>query len=82
MHSLRNHNANIHPSPPGVSETMQVWSSKMGAASKEVELLESLIPHDRREMALALFHENDCKINGKLFKDRNIRAEYLSPNIL
>ncbi len=54
----------------------------MGAASKEAELLESLIPHDRREMALALFHENDYKINGKLFEDRNIRAESLSPNFL
>ena len=55
------------PLPFDVSEAMQVWNSKMGAASKEIELLESLIPHDRKEMALALFHENDYKINGKLF---------------
>jgi len=45
----------------------QVWDSKMGAASRQVELLESIIPHDRRELALSLFHENDYKINGKLF---------------
>ena len=44
-----------------------VWNSKMGgAASMQVELLESIIPHDRRELALALFHENDYSINGKI----------------
>ncbi len=37
----------------------------MGAASMQVELLESIIPHDRRELALALFHENEYSINGK-----------------
>ncbi|KAL3823274.1 hypothetical protein ACHAXA_003422 [Cyclostephanos tholiformis] len=49
-------------------EMMQAWNSEMGAASKQVELLESLIPHDRKEMALTLFHENDYKINGILDK--------------
>lgn len=58
------------PLPPDVSEMMQLWNSKMGAASKQIELLESLIPHDRKEMALTLFHENDYKINGKLFGDK------------
>ncbi|KAL3786083.1 hypothetical protein ACHAW5_009607 [Stephanodiscus triporus] len=48
-------------------EMTQVWDSKMGAASRHVELLESIIPHDRRELALSLFHENDYSINGKLF---------------
>jgi hypothetical protein len=64
---------------------MQAWNSEMGAASKQVELLESLIPHDRKEMALTLFHENDYKINGKLFggakyRELNIASDYLRFN--
>ena len=56
-----------------------VWDSKMGAASMQVELLESIIPHDRRELALALFHENEYSLNGKLLiRRRRILIEYVT----
>ena len=43
-----------------------VWDSTLARnASTEVSLLESIVPHDRRESALRLFHENKYKINGK-----------------
>ena len=43
-----------------------VWDSTLaGNASTEVTLLESIVPHDRRESALRLFHENKYQINGK-----------------
>lgn len=42
-----------------------VWDSTMaGRASIEVSLLESIIPHDRKESALTLFHENSYQLNG------------------
>ena len=51
----------------------------MGAASMQVELLESIIPHDRRELALALFHENEYSLNGKLLiRRRRILIEYVT----
>jgi hypothetical protein len=55
------------------SEMVQAWNSKMGAASKQLELMEPLIPHDRKEMALAMFHENDYKINGKRCQVQTIK---------
>ena len=42
-----------------------VWDSTMaGRASIEVGLLESIIPSDRKESALRLFHENSYQLNG------------------
>lgn len=45
-----------------------VWDSKRAKLSGETELLESIIPHDRKEAALKLFHENGYKIDGILDK--------------
>ena len=43
-----------------------VWDSTLARnASTEMSLLESIVPHDRRESALRLFHNNKYKINGK-----------------
>jgi hypothetical protein len=57
----------INPSPsthPSSVEAIQVWDAQKGAESGKVELLESVIPHERKELALALFHENNYKLNG------------------
>ena len=43
-----------------------VWDSTLaGNASTEVAVLESIVPHDRKESALRLFHENKYQLNGK-----------------
>ena len=42
-----------------------VWDTKRAAAaSRELDLLESIVPHDRKETALKLFHENNYQVNG------------------
>lgn len=57
-------------------DAIQVWDAQKGAESGKIELLESLIPHERKELALALFHENNYKLNGKrdTFEALDIRS--------
>mmetsp|Transcript_15236 Transcript_15236/g.31065 ORF Transcript_15236/g.31065 Transcript_15236/m.31065 type:complete len:290 (+) Transcript_15236:59-928(+) len=41
-----------------------VWdSAKARESSKELSLLENIVPHDKKEAALQLFHENAYKLN-------------------
>ena len=43
-----------------------VWDSNMAEnASNEVSLLESIVPHDRKESALKLFAQNNYQIKGE-----------------
>ena len=44
---------------------LMVWdSSKAREATREINLLESIVPHDRKESALKLFHDNNYQINA------------------
>jgi len=59
-------------------EAIQVWDAQKGAESGKVELLESVLPHERKELALALFHENNYKLNGKRDTFEALDIEYIS----
>ncbi len=48
------------------SEMIQVWDSTKGADNGELELLESIVPHERKELALRLFQENDYHIDYRI----------------
>ncbi|KAL7535080.1 hypothetical protein ACHAXR_007226 [Thalassiosira sp. AJA248-18] len=50
-----------------------VWdSSKARVARGQIDLLESIVPHDRKESALELFHDNDYQINEmKIYSRRS-----------
>lgn len=48
------------------SEMIQIWDSTKGADNSEIKLLEAIIPHERKALALKLFHENDYQIGGKI----------------
>ena len=42
-----------------------VWdANKARESTEQINLLESIVPHDRKETALKLFHENGYQING------------------
>ncbi|KAL7532275.1 hypothetical protein ACHAXR_005492 [Thalassiosira sp. AJA248-18] len=57
------------PTPGNNSSSEMVWDSKKArVASGQIDLLESIVPHDRKESALELLHENDHQINGVLEK--------------
>ena len=43
-----------------------VWNSNKAIESGEISLLENIVPHDRKEAALKLFHENDYRISGSV----------------
>ena len=46
-----------------------VWdANKARDATEQINLLESIVPHDRKETALKLFHENGYQINGTFEK--------------
>ena len=46
-----------------------VWdANKVRDATEQINLLESIVPHDRKETALKLFHENGYQINGTFEK--------------
>ena len=45
---------------------IQVWDSTKGADNRELELLESIVPHERKELALRLFQENDYHIDYRI----------------
>lgn len=46
---------------------IQDWDSTKGANNRgEIELLESIVPHERKELALKLFHANDYQIAGTI----------------
>lgn len=42
-----------------------VWDSrKAGMATKQINLFESIVPHERKESAFKLFHKNDYEMNN------------------
>mmetsp|Transcript_15943 Transcript_15943/g.33684 ORF Transcript_15943/g.33684 Transcript_15943/m.33684 type:complete len:226 (-) Transcript_15943:217-894(-) len=53
-----------YSSTPGDSSCSEmVWdSNKARVATRQVNILESIVPHDRKELALKLFHENGYEI--------------------
>jgi hypothetical protein len=42
----------------------RVWNARLASQSADTDILEEIIPHDRKEAALALFSQNDYKIDG------------------
>ena len=47
------------------SEMIQVWDSTKSADNMELTLLESIVSHERKELALQLFRDNEYHIGGK-----------------
>mmetsp|Transcript_19581 Transcript_19581/g.35454 ORF Transcript_19581/g.35454 Transcript_19581/m.35454 type:complete len:174 (-) Transcript_19581:68-589(-) len=48
---------------------VMVWDSKKAReAAREIDLLESIVPHDRKEIALKLFHDNNYQINADVLR--------------
>ena len=45
---------------------IQVWDSTKSVDNRELELLESIVPHERKELALCLFQENDYHIDYRI----------------
>eukprot|EP00956_Cyclotella_meneghiniana_P012114 scaffold17189_cov67-Cyclotella_meneghiniana.AAC.5 len=54
----------------------KVWDAELAKQSIDSNILERIVPHDRKEAALVLFHKNNYKLNGILPQIMEQRAKH------